>query len=66
VIYTLLQTRFPLPLQVLEWVLQQEGRWEGELVHTCRDGVQVIVESRQVLVRDELGGPQRSWRSIAT
>jgi len=38
-------------------VLQQEGHWEGELVHMRRDGAQVIVESRQVLVRDEAGRP---------
>jgi len=56
-IYTLLQTRFPLPQEDLERVLQQEGHWEGELVHTRRDGAQVIVESRQVLVRDEAGRP---------
>jgi len=58
VIYTLLQTRFPLPQEDLERVLQQEGHWEGELVHTCRDGAQVIVESRQVSVRDEAGRPE--------
>ena len=55
--HTLLQTHFPLPPQDLERILQQEGRWDGELVHTRCDGVQVIVESRQVLVRDEAGRP---------
>lgn len=29
-IYTLLQTRFPLPQEDLERVLQQEGHWEGD------------------------------------
>lgn len=58
VMHTLLQTRFPLPFDKLEHILQQEGRWEGELVHTCRNGVQVLVESRQVLVHDEVGRPE--------
>ncbi len=35
--------------------LKQQGQWEGELIHRCRDGRQVIVESRQILVRDERG-----------
>jgi signal transduction histidine kinase len=33
-------------------LLGQWGRWEGQLIHKRRDGAQVIVESRQVLVRD--------------
>lgn len=53
--YTLLQTRFPQPFQDLDTFLKQQGQWEGELIHRCRDGRQVIVESRQVLVRDEKG-----------
>ena len=33
------------------------GRWEGELGHTRSDGVQIVVSSRQALVRDEDGRP---------
>ncbi len=32
-------------------------QWDGELVHTRRDGTEVVVESRQVLLRDEAGQP---------
>ena len=56
-IHLFLQARFPQPLETIEQVLEQEGQWEGDLIHTCRDGKQVIVESRQVLVRDARGTP---------
>ncbi len=32
--------------------LEQEGQWSGEITHTRRDGSQVFVESRQLLMRD--------------
>jgi PAS domain S-box-containing protein len=50
--HLLLQTRFPLSYEVTNLTLEQQGQWEGQLIHTRRDGAQVIVESRQVLVRD--------------
>lgn len=56
--YDLLRTRFPLGRAALTTLLEQEGQWEGELTHTCRDGRPVVVESRQLLVRDEVGAPQ--------
>ena len=37
--------------------LLERGRWEGELVHSLRDGSRVKVESRHVLVRDARGTP---------
>jgi PAS domain S-box-containing protein len=57
VTHTLLRTRFPVSPQEVERALEQCGRWEGELVHTRRDGAQIVVESRQVLLRDEAGQP---------
>jgi PAS domain S-box-containing protein len=53
----LLQTRFPLSLAALEASLLRMGRWEGELVHTRRDGEQIVVSSRQVMQRDNHGQP---------
>ncbi|GHO45938.1 PAS domain-containing sensor histidine kinase [Ktedonospora formicarum] len=53
--HTLLQTRFSQSLATIEEQLEREGCWEGELSHICRDGRIVVVESRQVLIRDPQG-----------
>jgi PAS domain S-box-containing protein len=54
---TLLKTHFPISRSSLDAQLEQAGQWEGELTHIRRNGSSVIVESRQVLVRDEAGHP---------
>lgn len=59
--HQLLQTRFPHSREVTDRALEQQGQWEGPLIHSTRDGAQVIVESRQVLVRE----PGTSNRSTA-
>jgi PAS domain S-box-containing protein len=46
---SLLQTRFPVSHEALNALLTTGQQWEGELVHTCKDGRQVMVESRQVV-----------------
>ncbi len=53
--HSLLRTRFPKSRADVETHLAQEGYWEGELVHTCRDGSVVTVECRQALVCDVQG-----------
>jgi PAS domain S-box-containing protein len=55
--HTLLRTQFPESLEHVQHCLATEGEWQGDLVHTRRDGAQVISQSRHVLVRDERGGP---------
>ena len=50
--HALLQTKFPVEFIELITRLQNERHWSGELRHICKDGHEVIVESRQQLLSD--------------
>ena len=54
--HSLLHTRFPRPLVTIDEALREKRAWEGRLVHTCRDGRLVTVDSRWAL---EAGGAGR-------
>ena len=58
--HQLMQTIFPMPLEEITAELLRTGRWEGELVHTKKDGSQAIVASRWSVQRDVRG------RAVAT
>lgn len=55
VTHSLLQTIHPVPWTEIEAALLRDGHWDGELLHQTRDGRQVVVDSRLVLVRERDG-----------
>ncbi len=50
--HALLQTKFPIEFAGLRLQLQSERYWSGELRHTCKDGHEVLVDSRMQLLLD--------------
>jgi PAS domain S-box-containing protein len=50
--HALLQTKFPIELPELVSQLRNQGSWSGELRHICRDGREVIVDSRMQTLSD--------------
>jgi PAS domain S-box-containing protein len=57
----LLCTSYPIPLAEIE----QHEVWEGELLHTTRDGRRIIVASRWTTLRNQSGSPV-GWMEINT
>lgn len=52
-----LETVFPQPLEEILKLCLEKGFWQGELMHTLRDGAKVTVATRWTLLRDEAGQP---------
>jgi PAS domain S-box-containing protein len=55
VVHSFLKTQFPVSFDRYRSALRREGRWEGELIHTTKDGRRITVLSRQALRRDDFG-----------
>jgi PAS domain S-box-containing protein len=56
--HKLLHTRFPQPLPSIQQQLLQDKYWEGELIHTTRDGRELTIASRWALQMDSSGKPR--------
>jgi PAS domain S-box-containing protein len=57
VTHQLLRTKFPISREAVDEALREKGEWDGELIHTRRDGKKIVVASRQALQRNEAGQP---------
>ena len=55
VTHELLATKFPVPLTEILAEVIEAGRWDGELIHTHKDGHEVVVDSRWSVQRDSNG-----------
>jgi PAS domain S-box-containing protein len=53
----LLETVYHVPADEVDETLAREGRWEGEIEHRRRDGRRILLDSRQVLLRDANRAP---------
>ena len=51
--HSLLQTKFPIEFFELRSRLRSERYWSGELRHICKDGHEVIVDSRMQLLGND-------------
>ncbi len=57
VTHDLFQTKSGEPFEEITREIFSEGFWAGELTHTTRDGRRIVVTSRHVLQRNEIGRP---------
>jgi two-component system sensor kinase FixL len=53
----LLKTQFPGARDAIRQAFLQQGRWEGELIHTAKDGARIVTDSRWSLQRGKDGRP---------
>ena len=51
--HALLQSKFPIPLEELRAQLARDAHWSGELRHVCKDGREVVVDSRMQVIADD-------------
>jgi PAS domain S-box-containing protein len=55
--HDLLHTEFPQPLEEIQAAVFAQGHWEGELIHSRRDGGRIAIASHWVLHKDAYGEP---------
>jgi PAS domain S-box-containing protein len=57
IIHDFLRTTGEISTAGIDYILNSEGRWDGELNHVAKDGHNLVVESSQMLVRDDRNLP---------
>lgn len=55
---SLLKTEYPRAVEEIKARVLAHGHWEGELIHTTKDGRRIVVASHWVLHREEQGKPK--------
>ncbi|KYC37079.1 hypothetical protein WA1_46445 [Scytonema hofmannii PCC 7110] len=55
---SLIKAQFPKPLSELNNFLFENGRWEGDLIHSQRDGTEIMVASSWVVRQNNWGEPE--------
>jgi PAS domain S-box-containing protein len=63
--HELLHTQYPVSFAEIETELVRNQSWRGELVHTCKNGRQVTVDSRWTVEHD-LDGQPRAYLELNT
>jgi len=54
-IHPFLKTVHPIPFSQIESILNEKGRWEGELIHTTKEGKPITVSCKKVLFTEKDG-----------
>ena len=57
VTHNFLKTEFPQPLEDIKEQLARNGEWNGELIHTKKNGDTIAIASRWAIQTDKLGNP---------
>jgi PAS domain S-box-containing protein/putative nucleotidyltransferase with HDIG domain len=57
VTHDLFQTIHPKPYEEIHAALMRNGQWDGELIHSKKDGTKITVSSHWELQRDASGNP---------
>lgn len=55
--HSLLKTKHPVGLDEVLSTLEKHSSWEGEIIHTTKDGRELIIETRQQVITDDSGKP---------
>ena len=56
-VHEVLQTTYPSPLIDIEQTIARDGRWQGNLTQSTKDGRKLVVASRQAVKLEESGAP---------